>query len=409
MIEPLRLSFDVDCPPAHAFSTWTEDPSRWWPSDHSVSGEAGLEVVFEGRVGGRIFERTAGGVEHDWGEITLWEPPRRLGYLWHIGRERAAGTDVLITFHARDDGSTRVEIEHSGWERLGDEGRRWRDANLGGWTSLWPHFVDHCREADDGRLDRAIATLLGYFRLGNRVVSTPLADHVHGPATPSIYDANHTSRIRAASSAEIDDVLADAEREFASVPHRTCKVDPRTPTAFEARLLLAGFAGEAELQLLLTGELRATPPAVDIRPVHTEADWQAVAALTRLDHLEEAQEGRRPPMDESVTEQMVATKRAKAPDLQFFLARDGGEDCAFFSSWPGVDGIGKVEDLFTHPDHRRRGVATALIVHAVHDARQRGAGPVLIGAVPNDTPRLLYDRLGFRPLCVLRSYTLAAP
>ena len=64
-----------------------------------------------------------------------------------------------------------------------------------------------------------------------------------------------------------------------------------------------------------------------------------------------------------------------------------------------------MEDLFTVPAFRRRGVATALIAHAVGDARDRGAGPVLIGADPDDSPKHMYAAMGFRPLCVLRSYT----
>ncbi|HYU83171.1 MAG TPA: hypothetical protein VEK80_00080, partial [Kribbellaceae bacterium] len=86
MIEPLRLSFEVACPAEHAFRVWTAKISRWWPADHTVTGEPGLDVVLEPRVGGRIFERTAAGAEHEWGEITAWEPPRRLGYLWHLRR-----------------------------------------------------------------------------------------------------------------------------------------------------------------------------------------------------------------------------------------------------------------------------------------------------------------------------------
>jgi GNAT superfamily N-acetyltransferase len=97
---------------------------------------------------------------------------------------------------------------------------------------------------------------------------------------------------------------------------------------------------------------------------------------------------------------MVATKQAKAPDLRFWLARADGTGCAFLSSWPGANGVGKVEDLFTHPDFRHRGIATALIVHCVRDARERGAGPVLIGALPNDTPMRMYAAMGFRPFCV---------
>ena len=139
VIEPLRLAFDVDCSPGHAFETWTARFGSWWPASHSVTGRDDLDIVLETRLGGRIFERTPAGEEHDWGEVTIWEPPRRLGYLWHLRRDRADATDVEIRF-LRSGAGTRVEIEHTGWERLGAEGQSWRDRNRGGWESLLPHF-----------------------------------------------------------------------------------------------------------------------------------------------------------------------------------------------------------------------------------------------------------------------------
>ena len=141
MIEPIRLAFVMDCPADHAFRTWTERIGTWWPADHTVTGEPGLEVVLEGRAGGRIFERTRGGQEHDWGEVTAWDPPGRLGYLWHLRRDRADATEVEIRFVPLEAGRTRVEIEHRGWERLGAEGGTWRDRNHGGWSTLLPHYV----------------------------------------------------------------------------------------------------------------------------------------------------------------------------------------------------------------------------------------------------------------------------
>jgi uncharacterized protein YndB with AHSA1/START domain len=96
VIEPLRMSFEVDCPAEHAFDVWTNKISRWWPADHSVSGENGLLVVLEGRPGGRIFERTSTGDEFEWGEVTVWEPPTRLAYLWHLRRDGADATEVEI-------------------------------------------------------------------------------------------------------------------------------------------------------------------------------------------------------------------------------------------------------------------------------------------------------------------------
>ncbi len=142
MIEPIRLSFEVGCPPDRAFAVWTAEIDRWWPADHTVTGSDDLTVVLEPRPGGRIYERTPGGIEHDWGEVTVWEPPGRLGYLWHLRRDRADATEVDIRFEDAGDGRTRVAIEHRGWEALGAEGESWRDRNRGGWATLLPWYVE---------------------------------------------------------------------------------------------------------------------------------------------------------------------------------------------------------------------------------------------------------------------------
>ncbi len=144
MIEPLRMSFVVECPADHAFSVWTARTSGWWPVTHTVTGERGLEVIFEGRPGGRIFGRTPAGVEVEWGQVTVWEPPRRLGYLWHIRTDRQDATEVEITFVDRGDATTRVDIEHRGWERLGTRGPGWRDVNQGGWDGVLPFYRSAC-------------------------------------------------------------------------------------------------------------------------------------------------------------------------------------------------------------------------------------------------------------------------
>lgn len=141
MIPPLEFDVTVAATREHAFATWTQQLDAWWPRSHSVSGEPSTAVVLEPWLGGRIFERTADGVEHDWGEITLWEPPERFGYLWHLRRNRTDATDVLITFTSIDHTTTRVAIVHTGWERLGAAGQEWRDRNRGGWGGVLPHFV----------------------------------------------------------------------------------------------------------------------------------------------------------------------------------------------------------------------------------------------------------------------------
>ena len=146
-LEPLELSFEVACSPEHAFRVWTADIASWWPADHSVSGEAGLAVVLEGRVGGRIFERTPAGEEHEWGEVTAWEPPTRFGYLWHLRRDRADATRGRDPLHRCRRRHPRGHRAHR-LGGLGSDGPTWRDRNLGGWQTLLPHYLDHLERTD---------------------------------------------------------------------------------------------------------------------------------------------------------------------------------------------------------------------------------------------------------------------
>jgi uncharacterized protein YndB with AHSA1/START domain len=141
VIEPLRLRYAIACSPEHAFAVWTTRTAAWWPTGHSASGDPDTLVVLEPRLGGRIFERTPDGTEIDWGEITVWNPPRQLSYIWHINRDRSDATDVDLTFADAGDGTTTLEIVHSGWERLGTEGQTWREANTNGWGALIPNFL----------------------------------------------------------------------------------------------------------------------------------------------------------------------------------------------------------------------------------------------------------------------------
>lgn len=254
---------------------------------------------------------------------------------------------------------------------------------------------------------RVAAMLDDYLALGNRVENGVQGRFVCWPDTPAIYDANHGQAVTASRPDEIDAVLLHHERIQArnGCRHRYFVCDHRTPAAFEARLLLEGYAVDRELELVLEGPLRARPnDGIDLRIVETEDDWAAIAALTRADHLDEAERLGTRAYDPEVTDGLVAARRRRAPEERTFLARVDGTDCACFSSWPGTHGVGKVEDLFTLPAFRHRGIATALIVRAVADARQRGAGPVNIGANPTETPMHMYAALGFRPIAVRRGY-----
>jgi GNAT superfamily N-acetyltransferase len=244
---------------------------------------------------------------------------------------------------------------------------------------------------------------------GGESVDRPLATLVRAPEHPDVWDANHASAIRASAPEEIEALFAECDRFLPeTVRYRKLFVDVETPPPFVARLLQDGVAPAWTVQLVLEGDLDASPRPAEIREAVTDEDWEAVALLTRLDHLDEAARERREPLSETVTAGLVATRRRMAPDQRAWIVRNAGEDAGTVYSWPGRNGVGMVEYLFTSPRHRRQGLATALVGHAVRDARERGAGPVLIGAsaAGDGVPRRMYEDLGFRPVCATAEFTL---
>ena len=141
---PIVVEFTVAASQRHAFEVWAHRTSLWWPRDHTMSGADDLDIVYEGHPGGRIFERTREGVEHDWGRIVEWDPPRRLAYSWHLFFDPEEATDMTVTFNDVDDG-TSVRIEQTGWERLGAAGPPRRQKTNEVWLLMSELYSEACR------------------------------------------------------------------------------------------------------------------------------------------------------------------------------------------------------------------------------------------------------------------------
>lgn len=257
--------------------------------------------------------------------------------------------------------------------------------------------------SDSDLIERACDAVAGYLQIGNETFAAAGATFVRNVLTPRRWDANHVADVRCTDAATIDDLFERAETEFAHCAHRRFDVDSRTPPQFVARLALAGYAGTPELHLVLEGELQASPREVDIRPIVDDADWADYERLYVQDLAEtRARRAQDEPLD--LVAEFMRYKRNKLPDVRYFMAFAEERAVAYFSAWPGTAGVGVVEDLFTAREYRHRGIATALIARCVADARERGAGPVVIGADPTDTPMHMYAALGFRPVFVTTNY-----
>jgi uncharacterized protein YndB with AHSA1/START domain len=137
----IRKSVLVDATPEEAFRVFTDEIGTWWPRSgpHSVSGDRLEDVVLEGGVGGRLFERATGGEEIVWGEITLWDPPHQLSFTWHPGREAETGQAVELRF-AAEGARTRVDLVHRGWERLGERAAQ----AIASYDTGWDFVLGEC-------------------------------------------------------------------------------------------------------------------------------------------------------------------------------------------------------------------------------------------------------------------------
>ena len=228
---------------------------------------------------------------------------------------------------------------------------------------------------------------------------------VRDPDHPEVWSANHMSGVRARTPPEIDEALADLDAAFAGMPYRVVDVDALTPPAFVARLALEGFEEQpAVIVMALEGPLApvSAPPDLVIEPVVSQADWEALRRLHRLDCEEGADAGR--PLSEDVIEGLFHGLWRKAEAGRFFLGRLGGEPCARAIAITAPGGFGLVDDVFTLSGCRRQGVASAMIAHCVQELRSEGAATAFLTARVLDRPKQLYARLGFRPAMLARRW-----
>jgi uncharacterized protein YndB with AHSA1/START domain len=145
----VKRSVTVRCDPVTAFEVFTTRMGSWWPLDvHSIAveretGRQAVDVLFESFVGGEVAEVTEHGARGHWATVLAIEPPHRLVLAWQPNADRPTHTELELRFTAAD-GGTLVELEHRGWERLGDGGEPARAGYAAddGWVTTLQRFAE---------------------------------------------------------------------------------------------------------------------------------------------------------------------------------------------------------------------------------------------------------------------------
>jgi len=142
----VRKTVTVAAAPEQAFALFTERIADWWPFPaHSLNGAATETAVFEPFVGGRVYERARDGSEAPWGRVVAYDRPSRFVLEWKVNPEAVAATELEVRFEA-EDGGTRVDLEHRGWERLREKAEESRASYDTGWEFVLGEYAGAVRK-----------------------------------------------------------------------------------------------------------------------------------------------------------------------------------------------------------------------------------------------------------------------
>ena len=195
-------------------------------------------------------------------------------------------------------------------------------------------------------------------------------------------------------------------RAFPQAAHRTFGVDiPHSDSLDFSEWQAAGY--EVLRDTVLTaahtvpsGQSRATPRDVQIRPVFSAADWEATARLRMAVNAADPH-----PHEAAGYEVFVQRKLAAYRAVQergrgaVFAAFDAhGAALSALGLFDVGEGVARYQSVETHPAYRSRGLAGTLVHAAAEWAHMMmGTRTLVIVADPDYHAQALYERLGFRP------------
>lgn len=151
----VRRSIAVPVTRERAFDFFANRMIEWWPQEFTFSESRLDAIAIDRHEGGRWFETDSAGSETVWGVVHEYVSPERIVLSWRISPERTPEPDesraslVTVTFAELGGTLTRIDLEHSRFDRHGDGAAIMRDGmdSVEGWTKILERFA--CRIVDN--------------------------------------------------------------------------------------------------------------------------------------------------------------------------------------------------------------------------------------------------------------------
>jgi ribosomal protein S18 acetylase RimI-like enzyme len=222
------------------------------------------------------------------------------------------------------------------------------------------------------------------------------------PRYPLLYDANHAAILEEIPDLELseirDELLPSLERSGARHEQIEFWASQSSPAVAEMRALLGDTQ---DVVMAYEGPPGLTASDVEVHEV-------ARSDPGFLDRYRESAEDLGEPerMEPAVLDQLYRRDvEVFVPrGLRLFVGMVDGE-VAGRATLMGIGGVGYVDTVVTRLRYRRRGVASAMVSRAVQAGIERGDEVVHLLTVKDSAPQRLYERLGFRVVSDIVTFT----
>ena len=122
-VSAIAFEYSLPCSPERAFDVYVARIGEWWHQDYTANAETLQDVIIEPRVGGRVYATHSDLGEHDWGEVVVFEPGRRLVHTFTLAQDPTHPTEVAVEF-VDAGGRCTLRFAHGGWTEANAADRR---------------------------------------------------------------------------------------------------------------------------------------------------------------------------------------------------------------------------------------------------------------------------------------------
>ncbi len=272
----------------------------------------------------------------------------------------------------------------------------------------------------------SVASLVRAVRQGNLMLArmtaeeTPLdgAIALTNPRRPEVHMANWAGEVHVPTGSLPEQVLDAIEQHFAS-HGATCwalvGAAMEWPPALAAAIRQRGYAVPWHSQIWQYHRPALPPAARDATaspvPSNTAA-WQiiparaAYAQIRTLYHAAALQYGKESQLVNDLVQSQI--DHLDEPRFEMFIARKDGQvvgGAGIVACGP----VGVIDNVFTHPDYRRQGIATALLDHVIEHGRRAMFESIVLECREGSEAESLYRRLSFVPIARDAKYVKVTP